>query len=190
MSVNLASKFQTGLAPHDFIESMAKNKEAFRQWYDSFRWEDEGDREYFAGLASRSDLACLILAAEWCGDVVRNVPVVFRAMETAAIPTEVLIIEQHPEVMEQFLTNGGRAIPIVIFTNRQGEVLGKWGPRPSHVQAVMTAFKQQNPDRNAPEYEERIKIARAQMMQEYGEGTAYQQVIVKELREVLSQVAI
>ncbi|WP_425387722.1 thioredoxin family protein [Aneurinibacillus terranovensis] len=40
------------------------------------------------------------------------------------------------------------AIPFVIFTDANVNVLGKWGPRPANVQAIMTAFKKENPDRN------------------------------------------
>jgi hypothetical protein len=186
MAVNLANKWGTGLKPQAFIEGMTKNKEQFLEWYQSFAWESEDDRQFFASLRFRDDLRCQILAADWCGDVVRNVPVLFRVLEEAEIPTEVLIMEEHLDVMDQFLTMGGRAIPIAIFTDTGGHVLGKWGPRPQHVQAVMIAFKQQNPDRNAPDYEEKIKVARAEMLKQYGEGTGYQAVIVKELRELLS----
>jgi hypothetical protein len=186
MAVNLAQKWGTGLKPQAFIDGMTKNKEQFLEWYQSFAWASEDDREFFASLRFRDDLRCQILAADWCGDVVRNVPVLFRVLEEAEIPTEVLIMEENLDVMDQFLTMGGRAIPIAIFTDTGGHVLGKWGPRPQHVQAVMVAFKQQNPDRNAPDYEEKIKVARAEMLKQYGEGTGYQAVIVKELRELLS----
>jgi hypothetical protein len=111
---------------------------------------------------------------------------VFQALKDSEIPTEVLIMEEHPDTMDQFLTGGGRAVPIVIFADTGGLVLGQWGPRPKHVQAVMTSFKQANPDRNASDYEEKIKVARAEMMVQYGEGTGYQQVIVRELRDLLS----
>ncbi|MFY0546190.1 thioredoxin family protein [Brevibacillus sp. H7] len=186
MSVNLASKWGRGLSPQAFMDGMTKNKEQFQEWYDSFAWEDENDREFFQSLRYRDDLRCMILAADWCGDVVRNVPVLFRALAEAELPVEVLIMEDHLDVMEQFLTMGGRAIPIAIFTDTGGHVLGKWGPRPAHVQAVMASFKQENPDRSAPDYDEKIKAARAEMLKRYGDGTGYQTVIVKELRELLS----
>ncbi|MDF2924872.1 MAG: thioredoxin [Paenibacillaceae bacterium] len=185
MSRNLYAKLGTGLKPQQFMDSMAKNKEKFRQWYDSFQWQDD-DRPYFESLRNRDDLRCLILAAEWCGDVVRNVPVVFRALATAAIPAEVLIIEEHPDVMEQFLTMGGKAIPIVIFTDAGGFVLGHWGPRPKHVQEAMIAFKQANPDREAADYQEKLAEARSEMGRRYGEGTEYQAVIIKELHDLIS----
>ncbi|MGF9712108.1 thioredoxin family protein [Paenibacillus naphthalenovorans] len=186
MSKNLSSKLRKGLSPQQFMDGMTKNQEKFKEWYDLFKWENEEDKEFFESLNNRDDLRCLILAADWCGDVVRNVPVVFRALEISGIPTEVLIKEEHPDVMEQFLTMGGEAIPIVIFTDFSGFVLGQWGPRPKHVQEVMIKFKQENPDREAADYQDKIKIAREEMGRQYGEGTGYQTVIVKELRELLS----
>jgi hypothetical protein len=186
MAANLYGKLNTGLKPQQFIEGMEKNKEKFLEWYDSFGWADESDRAYFDSLRNRDDLRCLILAADWCGDVVRNIPVVFRALENSGIPTEVLILEQNQDVMDQFLTMGGRAVPIVIFTDAGGYVLGHWGPRPAHVQEAMIAFKQANPDREAPDYQEKLTETRAEMGRRYGEGTGYHAVIVKELRELIS----
>lgn len=186
MSKNLADKLGKGLQPQQFMDGMTKNKDKFLDWHALFQWSSDDDRDFFESLSNRDDLRCLILAADWCGDVVRNVPVVFRALEHSGIPVEVLIMEEHTDTMEQFLTMGGRAIPIVIFVDTGGFVLGHWGPRPKQVQAVMTRFKQENPDRNAPDYEEKIKVARSEMAAQYGEGTGYHAVIVKELRELLS----
>lgn len=187
MSKNLANKLRTGISPEQFIEGMNNNKENFVEWYNRFEWKDDEDREYFKSLNNRDDIRCLILCAEWCGDVVRNVPVVFRALEDSGIPTEVLIKEDHMDVMEQFLTFGGEAIPIVIFTDTGGFVYGQWGPRPEHVQAVMKEFKAKNPDREAADYQENIKAARVEMGKQYGEGTDYQTVIVKELRNLIAE---
>lgn len=186
MANNVSAVLGKGLTPEQFMNGMDKNKEAFKEWYDAFAWASEDDKAYFESLQQRDDLRCLILMAEWCGDVVRNVPVVFRALENSGVPVEVLIMEEHTDIMDQFLTMGGRAIPIVIFTDTDGSVLGQWGPRPANVQAVMTKFKQENPDREAPDYQEKIKVAREEMGRQYGEGTGYHAVIVKELRELIS----
>jgi len=188
MAINLADKLGTGITPQQFIDGMTKNQENLLKWYDSFVWENEGDRDYFASLRFRDDLRCLIICAEWCGDVVRNVPVVLRALENSGIPTEVLIMEQNLETMDQFLTMGGRAIPQVVFTDTGGFVLGNWGPRPQYVQKIMNEFKLGNPDREAADYQEKITIARKEMMNQYGEGTGYQTVIIQELRELIASL--
>lgn len=188
MAKNLASKIGTGITPQQFMDGMEKNKEKFLDVHNGFEWAEDADQKFFDSLRNRDDLRCLILAAEWCGDVVRNIPVVFRALENSGIPVEVLIMEQHTETMDQFLTMGGRAIPIVIFIDTGGFVLGQWGPRPKHVQAVMTEFKKLNPDHEAVDYNDKITITRAEMSKQYGEGTGYQTVVVKELKELISSL--
>ncbi|MBE9918300.1 thioredoxin family protein [Paenibacillus donghaensis] len=186
MAVQLADKLDTGISPQQFIDGMQKNQEEFKAGYDQFAWENEEDRKFFESLKFRDDLRVLILAADWCGDVVRNVPVVFRALETAEIPAEVLILEENFDVMDQFLTMGGRSVPVVIFTDTGGHVLGKWGPRPDHVQQIMVRFKQENPDREAPDYEAKMAECRKELIAAYGKGTDHHAVIIKELRELVS----
>ena len=184
MSSSVADKLNKGITPEQFIAGMQKNKEAFTQWYDHFEWPNQEDREYFESLNNRDDLRVLILMAEWCGDVVRNIPVVFRALQVSGVPTEVLIMEEHLDTMDQFLTMGGRSVPVVIITDTGGHVLGQWGPRPKHVQEAMIAFKQANPDREAADYQEKLAVTRKEMMERYGEGTGYQAVIISELRDL------
>lgn len=186
MSKNVADKLGKGLTPQGFIDAMTKNQDKFLDWYNRFEWSSADDQDFFESLSNRDDLRCLILAADWCGDVVRNVPVVFRLLENSGIPVEVLIMEDNLDTMDQFLTMGGRSIPIVIFADTGGFVLGQWGPRPKHVQEPMVLFKQNNPDRNAPDYEDNLKATRAEIMARYGEGTGYHSLIAKELRELIS----
>ena len=71
------------------------------------------------------------IAEDWCGDVVRHVPVL-RRLAQAAPKLEVRFItrEQHPEVFVRFLTNGGEAIPKFVFLSDQFVECGHWGPMP------------------------------------------------------------
>jgi len=187
MGKSVADKLGKGITPQQFIDGMTKNKEAFVSWGEQFQWTDEADKAFFEALKERDNLRCLILMADWCGDVVRNIPVVFRALENSGIPIDVLIMEEHLDTMDQFLTMGGRSVPVVIFAHADGEVIGTWGPRPKHVQEAMIAFKQENPDREAADYQEKLMVTREKIGRRYGEGTGYQAVIVKELQELLMQ---
>lgn len=186
MAVDLSHKLGTGISPQQFMEGMEKNKEAFQTGYDQFTWSSDEDREFFESLKFRDDIRVLILAADWCGDVVRNIPVVFRALETAGMETEVLVMEQHLDVMDQFLTMGGRSVPVVIFADTGGYVLGQWGPRPAHVQKYMIEFKKENSDREALDYQEKLAAVREDMVRAYGEGTEVSAAVITELRELIS----
>lgn len=87
----------------------------------------------------------LTLTEGWCGDAAQIVPVVEKiAAENELVEHRIILRDEHPEVMDMFLTNGGRSIPKIIFLDAESlEVLGDWGPRPSEIQArVMEAVDQ------------------------------------------------
>lgn len=71
------------------------------------------------------------IAEDWCGDVVRHVPVLER-MAAAAPNLRVRYIrrDQWPDVFARFLTNGGEAIPKFVFLSDQFVECGNWGPMP------------------------------------------------------------
>ncbi|GMA62488.1 thioredoxin [Alicyclobacillus fastidiosus] len=175
------------MSPTEFVENMTRNQEQLQQWYNQFTWPDENSRTFFANCRVPG-IRCVIIAADWCGDVVRNVPVVFRLMEAAGIPTEVLIMEDHLDTMDQFLTLGGRSIPVVLFLDAEGGVVGRWGPRPTYVQEPMVAFKAANPDREAPDYQDNLAVARQEIMRRYGTDTSYQRLIVEEVKDILQGI--
>ena len=84
----------------------------------------------------------LVIAEDWCGDASNTVPIVAKLVDTVpGFDLRVILRDQHPEVMNQFLTNGSRSIPIVIALNENFEQVGHWGPRPSQLQAWVMANK-------------------------------------------------
>lgn len=187
MDANIREKLGKGLSPAQFIAQMTKNQVDFENWYRRFVWEDDDDRGFFKKFDA-DDVTCVAIAADWCGDVVRNLPVVLRLMETAGIPTEILVMEEHLETMDRFLTMGGRSIPVVLFVRENGDVVGRWGPRPSYVQEPMIAFKQMHISQEDPQYSETLKETRKEILRRYGDGTEYHKLIVKEIRNILSQI--
>lgn len=196
MSERVKDSMGKGISAEHFIAGMKTNRKQFLDFMQAFRWKNESERLAFVEIGARlggaspsPGIRCLLLAADWCGDVVRNVPVLFQVLGEADIPVEVFIIEQHPELMDDFLTMGGRAIPIAIFADSEGKVEAQWGPRPAYVQAVMKQFKEANPDRTAADYQEKLGEVRKEMIRRYdADGHAYQQWIVDELRELLQTI--
>lgn len=98
-------------------------------------WAREG---FSAGPARR----LLVLAADWCGDAANTVPVLAGLAEsTPGMALAVLERDRFPEVMDRYLTNGSRSIPIAIALDQEFRELGHWGPRPAVLQAWMLANK-------------------------------------------------
>ena len=74
----------------------------------------------------------IAIAEDWCGDVVRHVPVLQRLSDAAPnLKVRFISRELHPDVFARFLTNGGEAIPRFIFLNDVGVECGNWGPMPA-----------------------------------------------------------
>jgi hypothetical protein len=88
----------------------------------------------------------LVLAEDWCGDASNTVPILARwTEEVPGLELRVLRRDEHPEVMDRYLTNGSRSIPIVIVLDGDFEELGHWGPRPLELQAWVLANKPKIP---------------------------------------------
>jgi thioredoxin-like negative regulator of GroEL len=85
----------------------------------------------------------LVIAEAWCGDVAQNLPVIHKiAKENKNVEFRIILRDENPDVMNEFLTNGSKSIPVCIFLDKETlHVLGKWGPRPEPAQKMMTDNK-------------------------------------------------
>jgi DNA-binding transcriptional LysR family regulator len=82
----------------------------------------------------------LVIAEDWCGDASNTVPILARFADRApGLELRVIMRDKYPEVMDQYLTNGSRSIPIVIVLDESFEEVGHWGPRPTELQAWVMA---------------------------------------------------
>ena len=55
---------------------------------------------------------------------------------------KVLLRDENEELMNQFLTNGGKAIPkLIIIEEETLEVLDHWGPRPEGASKLISDYK-------------------------------------------------
>jgi hypothetical protein len=82
----------------------------------------------------------LVIAEDWCGDASNTVPIIAKfANAVPGIELRVILRDQNPEVMDRYLTNGARSIPIVIALDESHQEIGHWGPRPAELQAWVMA---------------------------------------------------
>jgi len=85
-------------------------------------------------------LHLLVLAEDWCGDASNTIPMLAKwAAQVSAADLRLLRRDEHPALMERYLTNGSRSIPIVIALDADFRELGHWGPRPAELQAWVMA---------------------------------------------------
>lgn len=89
----------------------------------------------------------LVLTEAWCGDAAQSLPLMAKmAGASPLITLDLLLRDEHPELMDAYLTNGSRSIPKLICLTKDLQEVGTWGPRPAEAQQLMNIFKQQHPD--------------------------------------------
>ncbi|MDB4182402.1 thioredoxin family protein [Polaribacter sp.] len=87
----------------------------------------------------------LVLTEGWCGDAAQNLPVIQKlTAENENIALKIVLRDEYLELMDLFLTNGGRSIPKVILLDAQNNVQHTWGPRPTLATEMMADYKAKN----------------------------------------------
>jgi hypothetical protein len=77
-----------------------------------------------------------VLTEDWCGDSAFSLPIMaVAARSTPMITLRILPRDQNLDLMDRYLTNGGRAIPKLITFGEDGSELFRWGPRPAEAAA-------------------------------------------------------
>jgi hypothetical protein len=85
----------------------------------------------------------LVLTETWCGDAAHVIPIINKvAVLNPNISLKLVFRDEHPELMDRFLTNGGKSIPkLIMINNDTNEVNNTFGPRPSEATAMVEEFK-------------------------------------------------
>ncbi|MDG1398103.1 MAG: thioredoxin family protein [Polaribacter sp.] len=87
----------------------------------------------------------LVLTEGWCGDAAQNLPVLNKIAEiNENINMKFVLRDENIELMDLFLTNGGRSIPKLIALDKNNNVLKTWGPRPSFANRMVVEYKAKN----------------------------------------------
>lgn len=84
----------------------------------------------------------LVLSEDWCGDASNTVPVI-AALAEAAPNLEMRVVkrDENPELMDEYLTDGSRSIPLAIVLDEEFRPVGRWGPRPAELQDFVLGEK-------------------------------------------------
>src|SRR3712207_337617 len=122
-------RFEQGLTYDAYKTSMTRNRERFIANEETLELSDD-DLEFFQRLPR--PLNVLVLAEDWCGDVINNLPVLGGlAAATGKLDLRVFPRDEHPDIMDQYLHHGQfRSIPVFVFFDDDFRELGRWIERP------------------------------------------------------------
>ncbi len=79
----------------------------------------------------------LVITEDWCGDSAQSLPHIAQMAEVnPLIELKILHRDEHPELMDRYLTDGKRGIPKLIAIDENRNELFRWGPRPKEAAAL------------------------------------------------------
>lgn len=96
--------------------------------------------EWAAELINGRRLHLLAITEDWCLDTSNTLPFIARVVESVpGLDLRLILRDSNAAIMDHFLTNGSRSIPVVIVLDEDFRLLGHWGPRPRELQAWVMA---------------------------------------------------
>ena len=109
-SVVTPERFAQGFDYPTYIGQIKVNKARFEGYYDGLKLSAE-DTSFFKELAERPNgpAKMLVIGEDWCGDVIRGLPVLARIAEAAGIPISIFPRDSHTDIMDEFLKEGTRS---------------------------------------------------------------------------------
>lgn len=87
----------------------------------------------------------IVLSEGWCGDAAHALPVLNKIAESSdAIELKIVFRDENEELMQHYLTNGGKSIPKLIAVSEDfSKELFTWGPRPAEAVQLVQDLKAQ-----------------------------------------------
>jgi hypothetical protein len=186
-SVVTPERFQTGFSYSDYIGQIKVNKARFDGFYENFKVTPE-DTQALKDLVANPNgpVKMLVLGEDWCGDVIRGMPVLARICEAAGLEMSIFPRDENHDIMNEFLKNGEwMSIPVAVFYTKDHRYICHWIERPASAELEMKEIEKtiwaEKPDIDDQEFgrERRARTA--------ARAEAWQQDSVTEITELLAK---
>lgn len=192
-------RFDSGMTYDEYKAQMTRNRERFEANERGLQLSPD-DLKAFRRLPR--PLNVLVIAEDWCGDVIANTPIVGRiAAESGRLNLRVFLRDQDPDLMDLYLKDGSfRSIPVFAFFDDDFNQVGLFVERPDSVTALRARKRleifAQNPEFGSPDapvdqLPEEVRVRLAQAIQAMRDETAAfaNAEVVRELRAIVERVA-
>jgi hypothetical protein len=194
------ARWDTGITYDAFKAAMTRNQQRFAENEGRVVLDSETVRT-FKSLPQR--LRVLVLAEDWCGDVIANLPILGRlAGEVPTLDVRVFYRDQNLDLMERWLNQGKyQSIPVIVFLDENFRELGHWIERPASVTERRAQERKKifaahpefgSPDAPVDQLPEDVRARLQAELHKMREATLAfaNSEVQRELRELVSGVAV
>lgn len=177
--------FENAITLESYMAQMESNKEKSYDIYEKFELPEDPE---FIGLLKEKQPHILVITEDWCGDAMMNNAILRKIAEAAGLKVKAVYRDQNLELMDKYLTNGGRSIPKYIILSKEGEVLGDWGPRAPEVQEFVTEKRSVLPEKEDPQYDLHLKTVIGEISDGFAFNSKFWQTVYEDLRKTFKEV--
>ncbi|WP_078427382.1 thioredoxin family protein [Alkalihalobacterium alkalinitrilicum] len=173
--------FVEGTSIQQYMDEMSKLKDESLTVYQQFHLPADG----FVEELQQHQLHFLIITEDWCGDAMMINPVLRKVAEAASIDMRVALRDADTDLIDRHLTNGGRAIPIILILNDEGQLIGKWGPRAPQAQQIVDEVRASLPPKDDPSFATKQKEIFASLTKRYVEDPTLWLYVYESFKETI-----
>ena len=193
------ARFDKGLTYEAYKAQMTRNRDRLEE---NEQRVDLGSEDLAAFRALPRPVKVVVLAEDWCGDVIANLPVLGRlAKESGKLDVRIFLRDQNDDIMQSYLNKGQfKSIPVFVFFDDGFRELGHWIERPASVTEVRAKRRKDifaahpefgSPDAPVDQLAEDVRLRlQAELAKMRDETAKFANAeVVRELREIATRVA-
>lgn len=127
-SVVTRERFAQGMTYDEYMETVKVNKARIEEYYDNVELGSD-QREALRELSGSEGgpASLMVIGEDWCGDVVRELPVLARVAEAAGLELRIFPRDENHDIMNEFLKEGKyMSIPVAVFYDEGHEYICHW----------------------------------------------------------------
>ncbi len=190
-------RFAQGMTYDEFKAQMTRNQERFAANEAAVQFSSD---DLVAFKTITPPLNVLVLAEDWCGDVIDNLPILGKiAQISGKLNMRIFLRDQNLDLMDQYLNQGQfRSIPVFVFFDQQFNEIGRFIERPASVTERRAQIRRdlfaQHPEFGDPEtpiaqLDEATRAQVQQAMATAREATKQQDVqdVIQAIRAIVTQ---
>ena len=121
-------RYAQGMTYDQYMNTVKVNKARIEEYYSNVSLDDEQTAR-LQELASHDGgpARMMVIGEDWCGDVVRELPVLARVAEAAGLELRIFPRDENHDIMNEFLKEGlYMSIPVAVFYDQGHEYICHW----------------------------------------------------------------
>lgn len=181
---NLNEWFNKGITKEEYMSDLDTHHQSFLHIYENFTISNEDKMM----LRQYSNIRMIVLAEAWCGHCMLDIPILLRLVEASNIGIRFLRRDENLELMDQYLTNEKRIIPIVLFIDEAGNELAKWGPMAPEIATYSNDMKQDLPNKEDANYKDAFQSFVQKVGDKFTNDEAFWNAVYRDFKNTLTSI--